>query len=251
VTTARPAASRFAPFGPGVRCGATLRNMSRDRAGARLLRLVAPSAALALYALWIRPRMLTWGATPEEATCTYPGDELVHDPDGGATMATILPAPPERVWPWLVQMGGDRGGWYSWDWVDNNRKPSADRVVPEWQSLEEGQHLYRAPKGENWFTVVVLEPNRTLVLHSAYGMFSGRSFDPRSGPAPWAYVDGIWGFHLRATPGRGTRLVVRSRSRSGPRPVARPFGWLLGEPLHFVMQTRQLRNLRTRVGAQA
>src|SRR5262245_66560491 len=94
--------------------------MRGHRAGARLLGLVAPSAAVALYALWIRPRMLTRGAAPEEATCTYPGDELVPDPDGGATMATALPAPPERVWRWLVQMRGGRGGWYSWDWVDDN-----------------------------------------------------------------------------------------------------------------------------------
>jgi hypothetical protein len=205
---------------------------------------------VALYALWIRPRMLTWGAAPEETTCTYPGDELVPDSDGGATMATALPAPPERVWRWLVQMGGGRAGWYSWDWVDNNWQRSADRIVPEWQGLAEGQHLHWAPKGENWFTVAVLEPNRTLVLHAAYGMFSGRSFDPRSGPAPWAYIDGIWGFHLRAAPGGGTRLVVRSRDRSGPRPVARLFGWLVGEPLHFVMQTRQFHNLRARVGAK-
>jgi hypothetical protein len=81
-------------------------------------------------------------------------------------------------------------------------------------------------------------------------MFSGRSFDPRSGPAPWAYIDGIWGFHLRAAPGGGTRLVVRSRSWSRPRPVARPFGLLMGEPLHFVMQTSQFHNLRTRIGAE-
>jgi hypothetical protein len=69
-------------------------------------------------------------------------------------------------------------------------------------------------------------------------------------PVPWAYIGGIWGFHLRAAPGGRTRLVVRSRSRSGPPLVARPFGWLLGEPLHFVLQTRQLHNLRTRVGAE-
>ena len=74
--------------------------------------------------------MLTWGATPEEATCRYPGDELVPDPDGGATMATVLPAPPEGVWPWLVQIGDDRGGWYSLDWLDNSGKPSADLWVP-------------------------------------------------------------------------------------------------------------------------
>ena len=118
----------------------------------------------------------------------YPGDELVPDPDGGATMATFLPAPPERVWRWLVQMGGGRAGWYSWDWLDNNGRPSANRIVPEWQSLKQGQHLARvsAPgnKGPSWFTVKVLEPNRTLVLHSTYGMFSGLSFDPSSGPVP-------------------------------------------------------------------
>jgi hypothetical protein len=195
--------------------------------------------------------MLTWGATKEEAVDTYPGDEIIPDPGSGATMATTLPSPPGRVWRWLVQMGGGRGGWYSWDWLDNGGKPSADRIVPEWQNLAEGQHLHRAPGEENYFTVAVLEPNRTLVLHAAYGMFSGRSFDPRSGPVPWAYIDGIWGFHLRPAPSGGTRLVVRSRSRSGPGPVARPFGWLVGEPVHFALQTRQLHNLRIRVGAQA
>jgi hypothetical protein len=224
--------------------------MSGHRAGARLLRLVAPSAALGLYALWIRPQMLAWGATPDETTRTYPGDELLADPDGGATMATTLPAPPEKVWPWLVQMGGDRGGWYSWDWLDNNGEPSADRIVPEWQNLEEGQHLYRVPKGPaNWFTVVVLEPNRTLVLQSSYGL-TGHSSDRQSGPLPRAHVDGIWGFHLRPAPGDWTRLVIRTRSRGRPRLFTRPFGLLLGEPVHFIMQVRQFHNLRTRVGAE-
>jgi hypothetical protein len=95
-----------------------------------------------------------------------PGDELVPDPDGGATMATTLPAAPERVWPWLVQMGGDRAGWYSWDRLDNNGEPSADRITPEWQSLEEGQCL-KGPTG--WRTVVVLQPSGTLVCGRATG----------------------------------------------------------------------------------
>ena len=149
-------------------------------------------------------------------------------------MATTLPVPPERVWAWLVQMGGDRGGWYSWDWLDNNGEPSADRVVPEWQSLEEGQHLYTAPNGPSRFVVAVLEANRTLVLRGDYSKS----------------IDGLWGFHLRPTPGGTTRLVVRTRSRGRPRPLTRPFSLLLGEPLHFVMQTRQFHNLRRRVGAE-
>jgi hypothetical protein len=162
------------------------------RSKARLLPRAAAAAAPVFYALWIRPRLLTWGATRDETTRAYPGDELVPDANGGATMATTLPAPPEKVWPWLVQMGGNRGGWYSWDSLDNNGERSADRIVPEWQNLEEGQHLHRAPKGPtNWWTVVVLEPNRTLVLQTSYKSLTGQSYDPRSGPMPRAYTDGI------------------------------------------------------------
>jgi hypothetical protein len=93
------------------------------------------------------------GATPDETSRSYPGDELVPKPDGGVTMATFLPAPPERVWRWLVQMGGDRGGWYSCDWLDNKGKSSADRVVPERENLEIGRRL-KGPT--NWWTVVAL-----------------------------------------------------------------------------------------------
>jgi hypothetical protein len=147
-------------------------------------------------------------------------------------------------------MGGDRGGWYSWDWLDNNGEPSADRTVPEWQSLDEEQHLYRVPKGPNWWIVVVLEPSRTLVLHMSYTLPAGHSFDPGLGPQPPAYLDGTWGFHLRPAPRGGTRLVVRTRSRSRPRLLARPWDLLIGEPAHFLMQTGQFHNLRRRVGAE-
>jgi hypothetical protein len=194
--------------------------------------------------------MLNWGATADEIANAYPGDELIADATGGSTMATTLPAPPERVWGWLVQMGGDRAGWYSRDWLDNNGRLSADRIVPEWQHLEEGQELVRAsaPGQEpGSFTAVIVEPNRTLVLRSTYGLFTGRDFDPRSGPVPTPWVDAIWGFHLRPIPEDGTRLVARARHRSGPLAIVLPFGWLVGEPAHFAMQTRQFQNLRTRV----
>jgi hypothetical protein len=212
--------------------------------------LAVTTSAAAVYALGLRPRLLTWGATREEVAADYPGDELIPHPDDGSTMATTLQVPPERVWPWLAQMGGDRGGWYSRDWLDNNGRPSADRIVKEWQGLSAGQRLSRvaAPGREpGSFTVVSLEPNRTLVLRASYGLFTGRDFDPHSGPAPTPWVDGIWGFHLRPTPSGGTRLVARSRNRGGPRVITRPFALLLSEPMHFAMQTRQFRNLKRRV----
>jgi hypothetical protein len=105
-----------------------------------------------------------WGATRDEIARAYPGDELVTDADSGATMATTLPAPPERVWPWLAQMGGDRGdrgGWYSWDWLDNSGESSADRIVPEWQSLEVGSTwtaCRRVRTGSSWWLWSLTRP---------------------------------------------------------------------------------------------
>ncbi|MGW2717727.1 hypothetical protein [Streptomyces sp. NPDC001492] len=221
----------------------------RPRAG--LLPFMAASAALALYALRFRPRLLTWGATQAETVRAYPGDELFPDADGTSTMATTLPAPPEKVWPWLVQMGVDRGGWYSWDLLDRYGEPSADRIAPEWQKLEEGQRLQATRDGRSWFTVARLEPYRTLVLRSDLSLPSGHSFDPEWDVLPLARMDGVWGFHLRPTADGKTRLVVRTRGQGRPRRLTRPFDLLLGEPAHFIMQTRQFHNLRNRVAAAA
>jgi hypothetical protein len=221
-------------------------------AGGAAAHLAAASAMPILYGLWIRPRLLNWGATREEAAQAYPGDELITDADRSVfTMATTLSGPPETVWAWLVQMGGDRAGFYSWDRLDHHGAPSAARIVPEWQSLKEGQRLNSEPSGQNWMTVAVLEPNRALVLRSNFELPSGRSFDPRSGPLSRVYLDGVWGFHLRPAPGGRTRLIARTRGRSRPQPLMAMFSMLVGEPLHFVMQTRQFHNLRIRVGADA
>lgn len=104
--------------------------------------VIAQAAACAvpvLYAFWVRPRLPTWGATAEEVSTTYPGDELVPDADSSVfTMATTLPATPEKAWPWLVQMGFGRAGWYSWDRLDNAGIPSADRIVPNGRACRWG-----------------------------------------------------------------------------------------------------------------
>lgn len=86
------------------------------------------AAAVAVYGMFVRPRLLSWGATHDEAVRGYPGDELVPDAGTSSTMATTLPAPPEQVWPWLLQMGCNRASWYAWDRLDTGGQPSMDRV---------------------------------------------------------------------------------------------------------------------------
>ncbi len=216
-------------------------------------RKIVPLTALAAGAfLWlVRSRLLTWGATDDEVSRFYPTDELIPDPDSSVfTMATTLSAPPEKVWPWLAQMGGDRAGWYSWDRLDHWGLPSSDRIVPEWQNRKVGQHLQNSRDGSNSMSVTLVEPNRTFALRANMEFPSRRSFDP-SERLPRMYMDGIWSCRLRPTPDGQTRLVARMRGRSPPKALLRPFGMLLGDPLHFVMQVRQFQNLRARVSAHA
>jgi proline iminopeptidase len=189
------------------------------------------------------------GATPEEAAAAYPGDELIADPYSRSTMATTIDAPPSEVWPWLAQMGCDRGGFYSWDRLDNGGRPSAKQIHSEWQDLHEGDRVFSMPDGSMWFDVAVLEPERTLMLRASMSLPRPRWFDPTDAE-PAAFSDSTWGFHLRPTPDGKTRLIVRGTGRGRPRWLVWAANVLVGEPAHWVMQTRQFAGLRSRV-AQA
>lgn len=189
--------------------------------------------------------MLRSGATREEIEAEWPGDHEIPGGRAGATMACTIPAPPSAVWPWLVQMGCDRAGFYSWDRLDNGGRPSATRIHPEWQTLAQGDRIFAVPDRSVWFDVAGLEPERTLVLRSSLSLPRARNFDPR-GALPRAYSDSTWAFHLRPAAGGATRLVVRSFSRSRPKPLTRGADLLFWEPAHWLMQRRQFAGLRRR-----
>ena len=95
------------------------------------LSLLAVPVVAAVYIRYVRPWQLTWGATPAEVSRPLPGDELVTHPTFNATRAITIAAPPEDVWPWLVQVGLTRAGWYSYDLLDNLAHASARRIIPE------------------------------------------------------------------------------------------------------------------------
>ena len=117
-----------------------------------------------LYRRYLRERVLTWGATPDEVARPLPGDELLASPDIVATRAIEIDAPASAVWPWLLQMGPGRAGAYTYDWIENLfglNMHSADRIVPEWQQLEVGNVL-RSREDPPGMRVEVLEPERVL-----------------------------------------------------------------------------------------
>lgn len=110
-------------------------------------RLAAAVGLVAGYAFSLRPRLPRWGATNEELRRPYPGAVLIPGAKRSATMAVTIDAAPSRVRPWLVQMGVDRGGWYSWDRLDNFGRLSADRIHPEWQEISVGDRFTAKPDG--------------------------------------------------------------------------------------------------------
>ena len=212
----------------------------------RSARIAGAVIALAAgYAVVVRPRMLRWGATDEEVRRPYPGAEVIPGGARSATMAATLDAPPSRVWPWLVQMGADRAGWYSWDRLDNWGHASGDRIHPEWQSIAVGDRLAATPDGSQWWEVAALDPGRFLGLRMSLDL-RGRPFDPRHEPPPW-HTDSLWGFQLDELPGRRTRLVVSGYWRLRPAWLRPLMSVTVLEPSHWVMQTRQFANLRRRI----
>jgi proline iminopeptidase len=176
-----------------------------------------------------------------------PGDEILSVGATTSTMGTTIDAPPDAVWPWLVQMGCGRAGWYSYDRLDNGSRPSADQIVPEWQRVSLGDRVPSDPsdRGRLWFTIEGIYPERALVLRASIDLRTGRPYDPSRGH-PAAYSDSTWTFVLRELPGSRTRLLARTRGEASPLWRAAPMSLVVGLPSHALMQTRQFRNLKRR-----
>lgn len=135
-----------------------------------ILALGGAAAAAAAYAFVLRPWHLRWGATREEVAARLPGDELASGRALDCTHAVTIHAPAAEVWPWLVQLGQGRGGFYSYTWLENLvgcRMENADRIHPEFQELEEGAPIYLHPKAPP-LRVTHLEPGRALVLGTSW-----------------------------------------------------------------------------------
>ena len=160
---------------------------------ARTALLIALSTSAVAYASLVRPWQLTWGATPAEVVRSLPSDGLVVAPTFNATRAITIAARPEQVWPWIVQMGLSRAGWYSYDLLDNLGRASARRIIPELQHLQPGDIVPMSPDGTQGMTVHSMNAPHSMV---------------------WGEPGGTtWAWQLDETDTGSTRLITRVRSR--------------------------------------
>ena len=193
-------------------------------------------AGVVAYHFLVRPRLRFWGTTPLEAQGPLPGDEMYQFPIL-STHAINIDAPRDIVWPWIIQLGEGRGGFYSHDWIERLmfgghylEGHSATRIHPELQDVRIGDKIRLAKPEFSALPVTVLEK-----------------------PSHFALGEG-WHFLLQETPG-GTRLIVRERGdgwlkQLSHNPALRCIGasidYIFGDPLHFVMETGMLRGIKRR-----
>jgi hypothetical protein len=191
------------------------------------------AAACAAYLIAVRPWHLQWGATQEEFDRALLGDEWTPEPTDTATHAITIQAPISAVWPWLVQVGQDKGGFYSYTWLENLvgcHMHNADRILPEFQTLKVGDKVWLHPKAPP-LPVLFVEPERALVLGS-------NTDEP-----------GTWGFYLQEISPDFTRLLIRSRTQRKPGALRWLGHYALFEPAHFVMERKMLLGIKQRVEA--
>ncbi len=159
---------------------------------------IAATAALGLHVRFVRPRLLCWGATGEEVARPMVGDEVCARPQFNATRAVTIHARPEEIWPWLVQIGFGRAGWYSYDLLDNLGRHSAEQIIPESQHLAVGDWVPMDLTGKvTPYTanlVTKMEPDRLML---------------------WEKGGGTWLWLLEPIDAEYTRLITRMRGRYG------------------------------------
>ena len=185
-------------------------------AGAMMLATV-----VATYIALIGPWQRRWGATEEEVRGAMPGDDLLPAEAASSTRAITINAPPEMVFPWLLQIGYGRGGWYSYDWIDNDGRPSVDRILPELQQLAIGDQIVMVPGMGP--IVRAIERDRLLLCGDQ--------------------ASGTWCIILQPTDRGGCRLLSRWRQQWKLTPATVP--WIaISDPGAFLMERKMLKNLK-------
>jgi hypothetical protein len=199
-------------------------------AATRLSRIALLGSAVGLAGAClgvIRSRSMRWGATAEEVDRVLPGDSIAPGAGYCATRAITIDAPPELVWPWLVQLGSGRAGWYSYDRIDNGGKPSARTIVADLQGLSAGDFIPMIAGTDVGCWVKEIQPPLRMLWWDRKGDFS------------WEWV-------LSPAGAAGTRLVTRIRERYPPLFSRRMLYAIVASTGDIVMSRKQLLGIKDR-----
>jgi hypothetical protein len=213
-------------------------------------------AALAIAVFLILSPLLRrwynhWGAASEEVKRALPGDERVQQPRLTYTRAITIHARPAQIWHWLVQLGQERSGFYSYEPLENLigcQIHDPERIIPEWQHLEIGDAIRLGPKGYPLYKVVALERERFLVVAGADP--ATEQVPPITDPMPPVFNNFSWCFTLIPRDDGTTRLLVRARQDYRPSSFANLLLWrVFMEPINFIMERKTLLGLKSRAEA--
>ncbi len=191
----------------------------------------------------LRSRRMHWGATDEDTHRTLPGDELSPHPKWVATRGVTIHAPAAQVWPWLVQLGCKRGGWYSYDLLDNGGQPSADRIMPELQQLQVGDALPMTPDGKMAMPVTRIDRGRALVLGGTVDTKTGKDANLND-PNVREYFSWIITYALVPVDATTTRLVSRNRADWNPTLANRVAYDFFVEAISFAMEREMMLGIK-------
>jgi hypothetical protein len=205
--------------------------------------LIAGTAALAsLYATLVRPVVKGWGSTDDEKIANYPGDELYPDGTTSTMHALTIDAPAKAVWAYIMQIGQDRAGYYSYDWLE--RLVGADihntyRIIPKWQHREVGDTYWMAPEakygGGAKMIVAQMDTYRSLVLVTPDDYERMQKNE--------ALKTGSWAFFLEPLGPQQTRLIIRSRG-AGPKTLWSFASGELFNVVHFIMERKMMLTIK-------
>lgn len=197
--------------------------------------LIAVGIVGVIVIVLLMPSMDRWGATQAEINGSFTGDELVPSPRITYTRAISINAKPEQIYPWIVQLGAEKGGMYSYSWFETNilqcELINADRIHEEWQNLKVGDQMKMCPgtSGPPPYEIAILKPDQSIVMgHKENG----------------AWIE-AWQFNLVPQNDGMTRLVIRSRS------AAQGWFWDLIRPGEFVMMRGMMLGIKERAEAMA
>jgi len=198
------------------------------------------------YAAFLRPRSLRWGATWRERSRIWAGDEFMPEPVTRSVRVITIHAPAERVWPWIAQIGQDRGGFYSYTSLENivgAEMKNAEEIHPEWQHRDIGDKVWLGARskfdGKACMIVARWVPGKNLVLVA---------------PPDWEQITSgktaehtVWSFILEPISPKSCRLIARSLGGPGHTAAEKLANYMFWEPAHFIMERGMMLGIKTRV----